>query len=579
MGVRTLAKGFYVKLAWANICRSREVYLPYLIACAIIGGIYFLVCGFAMSGELTGVPGGESARALFQMGVIVFTVFAAGFLLSINRFLVKRRKREFGLYGVLGLSKAHVGRILLLENAIVLLGGLACGLVFALVFGKLLFLLLLKLMHALPQNEFRPAPVAYLATAALFLGVYFVSSLYNLAQVHLANPIQLLQSEKRGEKDSKLVIPMALIGAAMLGAAYYFAWTVESSGTAMGIFFLLVLLVILATNLLFTSGSIAVLRALRANKRFYYRPQNFVSVSGMFHRMRQNASGLATICILSTMFLVTLCGTLSLYLGQEKTLAPQYPYDVQVSGYAPYHDRLGADAKLAALAEEHNVVMHADESGLNYHNYVEGEANPDGTVYPGSELYMQPHSLYLDGTLHFDLEGAEEDREAFLDAARQLSMVLKNEAGEDVTYYYRVRDIWSARQESYGMYGGLLFLGAFFAILFLAVTVLMIYFKQITEGYEDKERFDILQQVGMDEKQVRGTINAQVLWVFFLPLATALLHMVFASRILTRMLQSFMLYDWVLVLCCALGVSAAFALIYLIAYRMTARAYFKIVKR
>ena len=439
MGVRTLAKGFYFKLAWANIRRRREVYLPYLIACAIIGGIYFLVCGFAMSGELAGVPGGESARALFQMGVIVFTVFAAGFLLSINRFLVKRRKREFGLYGVLGLSKAHVGRILLLENAIVLLGGLACGLVFALVFGKLLFLLLLKLMHALPQNEFRPAPVAYLATAALFLGVYFVSSLYNLAQVHLANPIQLLQSEKRGEKDSKLVIPMALIGAAMLGVAYYFAWTVERSGTAMGIFFFLVLLVILATNLLFTSGSIAVLRALRANKSFYYKPQNFVSVSGMFHRMRQNASSLATICILSTMFLVTLCGTLSLYLGQEKTLAPQYPYDVQVSGYAPYHDRLGADAKLAALAEEHNVVMHADESGLNYHNYVEGEANPDGTVYPSSELYMQPHSLYLDGTLHFDLEGAEEDREAFLDAARQLSMVLKNEAGEDVTYYYRVR--------------------------------------------------------------------------------------------------------------------------------------------
>ena len=578
MGVRTLAKGFYLKLAWANIRRSREVYLPYMIACAIIGGIYFLVCGFAMSTELEAVPGGDVAQGLFLMGVIVFTVFAAGFLLSINRFLVKRRKKEFGLYGVLGLSKAHVGRILLLENAIVLLGGFACGLVFALVFGKLLFLLLLKLMHALPQNAFRPAPVAWLMTSALFLGVYLISSLYNLAQVHLANPIQLLQSEKRGEKDSKLVIPMALIGAGMLGAAYYYAWTVEKAGTAMGIFFILVLLVILATNLLFTSGSIAVLRALRANKRFYYKPQNFVSVSGMFHRMRQNASSLATICILSTMFLVTLCGTLSLYFGQEKTLAPQYPYNVQASGYLAVTDRLKADAELAALAQAHNVVMHADESGLNY-DYVEGEPNPAATVYPDSELYMQPHSIYLDGTLYFDLDGTEKDRTAFLDAARELTVALKDDAGEDVKYYYGISDIWTARQYNYGMYGGLLFLGVFFAVLFLVVTVLMIYFKQITEGYEDKERFDILQQVGMDENQVKGTINAQVLWVFFLPLVTALLHMVFASRILTRMLQVFMLYDWALVLCCALGGCAAFALIYFVAYRMTARTYFRIVKR
>lgn len=574
-----MGKGFYCKLAWGNIRRSREVYLPYLIACAIIGGIYFLVCGFAMSKELQAVPGGESARALFQMGVMVFTVFAAGFLLSINRFLVKRRKREFGLYGVLGLSKAHVGRILLLENAIVLLGGLAFGLAFALVFGKLLFLLLLKLMHALPQNAFAPAPVAYLATAALFLGVYFISSLYNLAQVHLANPIQLMQSEKRGEKDSKLVVPMALLGAGMLGVAYYFAWTVENSGTAMGIFFILVLLVILATNLLFTSGSIAVLRTLRANRRFYYKPKNFVSVSGMFHRMRQNAASLATICILSTMFLVTLAGTLSLYLGQEKTLAMYYPYDAYASGYPIVLDPAAADAALSALAEQHGVVMHAEEDELNY-NVAEGAPNPNATVYPGSKLHLQAHSIELEGVLYFDLEGTEEACQAFLEQARELTIAVEDaEAGGEVHYSYGIDDIWSARQYNYATYGGLLFLGAFFAILFLAVTVLMIYFKQITEGYEDKERFSILQQVGMDEAQVKSAINAQILWVFFLPLATALLHMVFASRILTRMLQAFMLYDWVLVLCCAFGVCAAFALIYFIAYRMTARAYFKIVKR
>ncbi len=581
-----MGKGFYRKLAWANVRRSREVYLPYLLAAAIIGGVYFLVVGMAFADKLSGIPGGDNARMLFAMGTTVFTIFAFCFLFSINRFLVKRRKREFGLYGVLGLSKGHVARILLWENAMVLLGGLALGILFALVLGKLLFLLLLKLMRALPSLEFSPSPVAYVAITGLFGAVYLATSAYNLAQVHLSNPIQLLQSERRGERDSRFLLPKALLGALLLGAAYYFAWTIQNTGLAMGVFFLLVLMVIFATYLLFNAGSIAILRLLRANKGFYYKPTHFVTISGMFHRMRQNASSLATICILSTMLTVTLTGTLSLYLGQEETLGPLYPYDVRyyiIQGEEPNPDITPAaiDAFLAQEAQKQGLLMTGEaDSRLVFTERTqdEGYGQPiEGfeVVYADSDWQPLPHSVYLDGNLYFDLAGDGEACLAFVEEIPALMSAAFQVPAED---YGQVRDIFTARQDGYGLYGGLLFLGAFFSILFLAVAVLMLYFKQITEGYEDKDRFAILQKVGMEQRQVKKTINAQVLWVFFLPLLMTILHMVFASKILTRMLGAFQMNNWGLVLACAAGITGGFALLYLLAYKLTARVYYRLVR-
>ena len=585
MGVRWLGKGFYLKIAWANVRRSKEVYLPYMLAAAIIGGVYFLVVGFSFAQGLSGVPGGENARMLFSMGVTVFTIFAFCFLFSINRFLIKRRKKEFGLYGVLGLSKGHVGRILLWENTIVLFGGLILGIVFALVFGKLLFLLLLKLMRALPSLSFSPSPLAYAAVAFLFLAIFFCTSLYNLAQVHLANPIQLMQSERKGEKDSRLLWPKALLGALLLGAAYFFAWTVENSGMAMGIFFLLVLMVIFATYLLFNAGSIAILRMLRAKKKFYYKPNHFVTISGMFHRMRQNASSLATICILSTMLTVTLTGTLSLYLGQEQTLRPLHPFDVAFytgsSDAAPGDDLQALDAALYEMAQKRGLAMEANPDKLSYTDYTLDEGVPypiEGiVVYADSDLRILSHTIYRDGILYFDLQGSESECLSFIEDLQLFTQSRVQDADWD-KHYTLISDIFTDRQDGYGIYGGLLFLGAFFSTLFLSVTVLMLYFKQITEGYEDKDRFAILQKVGMDQVQVKKTIDSQVLWVFFLPLAATMLHMVFASRILTNMLRAFNLSDWVLVISCAGGVCLGFAVLYLLAYKLTARVYYRIVK-
>lgn len=585
--MRTLGNPFFRKMAAGNVRRSREVYLPYLLAAAIIGCVYFLVVSMSFSENLAGVPGGEQARLMFAMGTTVFTIFAFCFLLSINRFLIKQRKKEFGLYGVLGLSKGHVGRILIWENAMVLLGGLGLGLVFALVFGKLLFLALLKLMRSLPSLDFVPPPMAYAAVAGLFLAVFVCTCLYNLAQVHLSNPIQLMQSQRQGEKDSRLVVPKAILGLLLLGAAYYFAWTIQKPGMAMGIFFLLVLMVIIATYFLFQAGSIAVLRLLRANKQFYYQPSHFVTVSGMFHRMRQNASSLATICILSTMLTVTLTGTLSLYLGQEETLKPLYPYNVcydiaqDPENPNPQMAPEAIDAFLAEQAQAQGLIMSAQgDERLVYTENTQNEGYNEPlvgflVVYADSTCQTLPHSVLLDGYLYFDLAGSEDACLAFVE---QIPAKVAAAFGLPEEGFGQTRDVFSDRQAGYGTYGGLLFLGAFFSILFLAVAVLMLYFKQITEGNEDRDRFALLQKVGMDQKQVRRAINSQVLWVFFLPLGATLLHMVFASRILTRMLGAFNMSNWGLTLTCAGFVSLGFALLYWIAYLLTARVYYRIVR-
>ena len=409
----------------------------------------------------------------------------------------------------------------------VLLGGLCLGLVFALMFGKLLFLVLLKLMRSLPSLDFSPSPLAYLAVIGLFLAVFVCTCLYNLAQVHLSNPIQLMQSQRQGEKDSRLVVPKAILGLLLLGAAYYFAWTIQKPGMAMGIFFLLVLMVIVATYFLFQAGSIAVLRLLRANKNFYYQPSHFVSVASMFHRMRQNASSLATICILSTMLTVTLTGTLALYLGQEETLKPLYPYNVcyhiiqNEENPDPQMTPTAIDAFLAEQAQAQGLTMSAQTDGRLVHTentQNEGYSEPLVgflVVYADSTCQTLPHSVLRDDYLYFDLAGPED---ACLDFVEQIPAKMAAAFGAPEEDFRQINDIFSARQTGYGTYGGLLFLGAFFSILFLAVAVLMLYFKQITEGNEDRERFALLQKVGMDQTQVHRVINSQVLWVFFLPL-------------------------------------------------------------
>ncbi len=570
-----MAKAFYFRLACGNLVRNRKTFYPYILTTSIISGVFLLIGGLLFSKELDNLPTGKTAMMLFSLGIVVFAIFAFFFMVYINNFIVGRRKREFGLYGILGLEKRHVSRVLIWENLLTLCAGVALGALIALVFGRLLFLLLLNLIHAAPNSTFSISPMAYGLTAGLFFAVFVITSLLNRRQVRVASPIELMSSEKRGEKDSVLMIPLTMVGLGLLIVAYYYAWSIVQPGVALGMFFLLAMLVIVATNILFTSGSITALRALRANRRLYYKPRNFIAIGSMFQRMRQNAKSLATICILSTMLIVTVSGTLSLYLGREQMYAGMYPYDVNVNvgKDTPAQSVREIESTILDLAAKHNVTLTSDKSKLLYDVPADG-SYPHNNVVGANAVWVDTQRLIcFDGGMRFDADGTEEDCLAFVSDVRALDHTLFPGAA-----LITANDVFQARQDGYGLYGGLLFLGAFFGLLFLAVTVLIIYFKQISEGYEDKAQFMILQKVGMDDAQVKSTINRQVLFVFFIPLATTILHMVFASKIMARMLQTFMLYDWWLVLACIGGVCVIFALLYLTVYLLTSKVYYRIVK-
>ena len=568
-----MLNAFYLRLAWSNIRRNRKTFFPYILTTAIISGVFLLIGGLMFSDGLANLPTGQTAMGLFSFGLVVFGIFAFFFMIYINNFLIGRRKREFGLYGILGLEKRHVARVLVWENLLTLGAGVICGIIIALVFGRLLFLVLIKMIHAVPGSVFSIAPTAYTNMLLLFFGIFVMTSLLNLRQVRVSSPIELMSSEKKGEKDSKLMIPLTILGVICLAAAYYYAWSIVQPGVALGVFFLLAILVIIATNILFTSGSISALRALRANKKLYYKPRNFIAIGGMFQRMRQNAKSLSTICILSTMLIVTVAGTLSLYLGQEEILLSRYPYDVCVRIGEETDDQAvrDFDGAIMALAHEKGVKLSADKSKLTYDEPKE-LLQSNNNVPPDAKWVDTPNLIYFNGGMRFDVDAGEEECLEFVNSLQTLT----EQTFPNGSHF--VSDVFTDRQEGYGLYGGLLFLGAFFGVLFLAVTVLIIYFKQISEGYEDKAQFEILQKVGMDDKQVKATINRQVLWVFFIPLGMTILHMVFASKIMARMLQTFMLFDWGLVLSCIGGVCAVFVLLYLIVYKLTAKVYYRIVK-
>ncbi len=585
----TLANGsircFYLRLAWGNVKRSREIYLPYALATAIMAGVYFLILALMYSPGLANVPGGETTRMMFMMGITVFTLFVFGFMMYINGFLMKRRKKEFGLYGVLGLEKRHVCRVLCWENAMVIGIGVVTGVALGMVLGRLLFMVLLNLIRAAGDSTFVIPPVAYCGTALLFFAVFVAASLFNSVKVRLARTVELLKGDQRGEKTPKTVLPGAILGFVLLASAYYTALTVQNMALALALFFLAVLVVIVATYLLFHAGSIAVLRGLRKNRRIYYQRENFVAISGMFHRMRQNASGLATICILSTMLMVTVSGTVALYAGQQEIARALNPMDVYFSPHLEEGQQLNAtqlldfDEEIAALAAQYGVRVEADESALYYYDPTQqalGEYNYRQNytwVTSEDEVEQLPHCLRINQILAFNLKGDEDACEMVAAQTEEVGQRVFQVSG------YRMGNIYEYWKTSFPIFGGLLFLGAFFAVLFLAITVLIIYFKQITEGMEDKGRFEILQKVGMDEDQVKKAINRQILWVFFLPLIAALCHTLVGGVMVTKMMEVFSLYNSALTFGCILITCGVFAVVYLLVYRQTARVYYRIVKR
>ena len=635
-----LAKVFYPRLAATNLKKNGSTYFPYMLTsvCSVL--TFYTMHALAANPGLAQMPGADSLKMILNLGVIVVGLFSAILLFYTNGFLIKRRKKELGLYSILGMEKKHIARVLFYETLFTAAVSLLLGLAGGLLIGKLLFMLLMNILQFTTPIVYTVTPDSLLVTAALFAAVFALTLLTNLRQIHLADPINLLRGGQQGEKEPRVKWPLLVIGLLSLGGGYFIALTVKSPLDALLLFFVAVILVIIGTYCLFTAGSIALLKALKRKKSFYYKPGNFIAVSGMLYRMKQNAVGLANICILSTMVLVTVSTTVSLYIGQNDILRNRYPLDMSVScpdtpeaiqatnevtipvryGYSsiPYITAFrdgngfysavpeGMNATPADIAvirvmplesytrmtgkevslEEDEVLVYTDTMttfGANTlvlnHVPLRVKAELDDLpLAPKRKDPAQPtvHLVCRDmenQTLiyeqSFNITGGEEAAAAFSQAVKD---------AQDTIPGLRSDSQYLAKTSWYASFGGFLFIGIFLGLLFMMAAVLIIYYKQISEGYDDHDRFTIMQKVGMSRKEVHRTIMKQIRLVFFLPLAAAALHIVMALKVMVKMLGAFALTNTALIVTCTGVTLLLFAGLYFLVYTLTARTYFRLVQ-
>lgn len=665
-----MRNGLFARLAVINIRKNKRTYIPYIFSCVFSIAMLYMMLFINQNKGINTVPHSADVRMITSMGISVIGIFSFIFLLYSNSFLMKRRQKELGLYNILGLEKAHIGKMLFLETLISSVVSFAGGIGFGILGSKLALLLLLKLMHVPAQFGFE-VPVEALAICGAFYGVvFFLILLNNIRRVHFTQPIELLRGSNVGEREPKAKWLIALIGFICLGSGYYIAVTTESPLTAVMLFFVAVLLVMAGTYLVFTAGSIAVLKMMRWNKSFYYKTKNFTSISGMLYRMKQNAVGLASICILSTGVLLMISTSVCLNSGMEDIIKSRYPKEVSLdfralTGEEPKQVRtkLQEEIKRQNIPCENlesvismSTTCMADGSEITFEK-PEGVAEIKATyltlisaeeyeyqtgkkagISDGELLAVQPgkrtdKELKIQGDVYqvkewltdfsYDNESngvidnftvivTEEDfqkifrqqKEVYENMASGISLSfyfdVPGGAQEERTYGQQVIDyantffddgtvsekayvytgIRADEFESFqGFTGGLLFIGLFLGALFLMGAAMIIYYKQISEGYEDKERFEIMQKVGMSKKEVKSSIRRQIIMVFFAPLLMASLHIAMAFPMVKRLLALFAMDNSRLFAACTIITICVFAAVYGVIYGVTARIYYKIVER
>lgn len=653
---------YFYKMAMRNIQANRQLYFPYAIS-AVLTIAMFLQMMTLVGNDFGLVRGGTTVDLLLRFGVIIIGMFSLVFLLYANSFLIKRRKKEIGLYGILGLEKKHVSKILFVETSIIGIVSIGFGLLIGTIFGRLFFLLLNYLLQLPRDMEYQFQPLNLLLTAMLFAGIFLLAYFYNLSQVTFANPITLLKGEKEGEREPKSNIVMFLLGLVSLGAGYWISLTIADPVAALTQFFLAVLLVIVGTYFLFTSGSIFILKMMKKNKKLYYQPRAFISISGMLYRMKQNATGLANIAILSCMVIIALGTTIAIYAGAEASIADRYPAENNATVYYQEEISVPAIEEDMEIAIDHLVAERGSLEVTDFISYpyanifgrVEGnsvQGNADysdsmKTIYMLSvddfneleedDLQVGENEIYIHETANYghdtiDLGGIEFAAKEFDSPVSSFSLeesygrmvliVLPNREAmnqvlqgyqdggypsvsvtgtirwnttgteeEKQAYAERLRPVYETddvivryetkvegSKEWYTMNGGLLFLGIFLGMLFILGTILITYFKQISEGYEDRSRFNIMQKVGLSKEMIRSTSRSQVVWMFMLPLLVATLHTAFAYPILRKLLFIFGLKSQFILLSSIGGVVIAFSLLYWLIYRLTAKVYYSIVQ-
>ncbi|HHU05859.1 MAG TPA: ABC transporter permease [Clostridiales bacterium] len=655
-----MRRSFFPQLALRNLRKNSRVYLPYILASIGTIMMFYILCSMAFNDGLGSMYGGGQMTIILRLGIIVVGLFAVIFLLYTNSFLIKRRKKEIGLYNILGLGKRHLGKMMFFETLYVALFSIVIGLFLGMLLSKLMLALLLKMVSFPVPLGFSVSLNGILLTSILFGAIYLLALISNLVQVGRAKPVELMSGSQYGEREPKTKWLLALIGVFTLGGGYYIAQTVEALVKVIGMFFVAAILVIIGTYCLFTAGSIAVLKVMKKSKSFYYRTKNFTSVSGMLYRMKKNAVGLANICILSTMVLVMISSTVSLYIGIDDTLETVHPREVMAIRYGENSSDIegmnrAMDTALSrAGVEERGRLSYRyfdlilTDEGVKDQRYYQAEKYyvyyflplSDFNVLEGESLSLREGEVIVcgggygagdtfeipdigfsakvrDARPSFSLHHREDDladmslhivvsdfEKAFADiqaasstlgSKPYISSIVGADIGRDketeqlVAYELRAAldEIGlsanitlrsSERFEFVTLYGGLLFLGIFLGTLFSMATAMIIYYKQVSEGFEDKERFTIMQKVGMGLGEVKETIRRQILIVFFLPLAASVVHIAFAFKMITRMLSVMLISNMRLFALCTGATILGFALIYTVVFALTARSYYKIVK-
>ncbi len=668
--------GFYARLAYGGIRKNSRLYTPYLLTCTGMVMMLYVISALSSSPVIRAVRGGRTVAEVMNLGVFVICVFSAIFLFYTNSFLMGRRRREFGLYNILGMGKRNIGRILLWESLMTAGLSLVVGLSAGIGLFKLAELWLVNIIRGKVSYPLSISLDSVKMTVICFSVIFLLIYLNDLRQIHASNPVQLLKGGSLGEKPPRANWLLGAAGLVLLGAAYYVAVSITNPLAALLWFFAAVIAVIIASYILFVAGSVIICRLLQKNKKYYYKANHFVSVSSMAFRMKRNGAGLASICILATMVLVIISSTTCLYFGLEDSLRSRYPRDFCIDMRFNRVEEMG-DGEISAMREVVDRV--SEEKSVNPENVLEyrsgiisgmlkdGRLNTD--VSSVSEMDLLTYkNLYqvlflpledynrlsgssetleegevLVGALRSDYSGDTfavddgpvyrvkkvstqfvENSDAAMNITDSLMVVLPDFEGtiramqerdasmSTLRWYYcfdtqlnqeeqlaaceayenalldsiselttmrgfRVDCAASERSDVYALYGGLFFLGIMLSIVFIFAAVLIIYYKQISEGYEDQARFAIMQKVGMTKKDIRRSVNSQLLTVFFLPLLGAGMHLTFAFPMVRKLLMLLNLNNFTLLAMTTLLSFAAFAVLYTIVYRITSNAYFSIV--
>ena len=672
--------GFYPKLAWGNIVRNRQFYVPYLLTLGGTAAAFYIIGALAGARDLPVMNRYIYLSMFMTFGLFVIAIFAVIFLGYTNSFLMKRRRKELGLYNVLGMGKRNIARMLGMETVYTALIGIGGGILAGLLLQKLVTLLLCRIMAFHGTGfSFYVSREGILATIALFTLILLGNLLVNLIRVGRQSPMELMRSASAGEREPKSNWPLAILGILALGGGYAIAVFTNNAGMAFALYFPAVILVIIGTYALFTAVSIVALKALRKNKRYYYQPRHFIGVSGMLYRMRRNAVGLANICILSTMVLVMVSGTLALYLNSQQTLEKQFPAELSVAvryqaDQTPAFDGDAFSARLLAELREKDCpaeilysyrrfTLSMDEIPGGYFRRHEYQSQTKDinflTAADAEAITGQQLTDFAPVTLRFPLTaaaeqgsgGADEYSEITVEAAK-LTETVPAVGGAfvniNVPVWLAVKDdaalqaVWDTQaaaqrvripgsspnamvfqtfcrldtdpetqltvereldfgqgysaaevgswervnadskesftRDYYALNGGFFFLGLFLGFLFIMAAVLIIYYKQVSEGYEDRERYRIMQDVGLERRMVKSSISSQILVVFFAPLLVAAIHVAFDFKLMLHLLAMFGLHEGGTTLLCTAGTFLVFAVIYGLVYLLTARTYYRIVQ-